>query len=83
MEELDLPAQKLAMVQQVVEPIPAEIREEVLSHLRVEFGFSSLENEPLISRKLVSQLKDGRVLGGRWNHITNFYENFQTPMQHS
>lgn len=60
--------------------MPPEIRDEVAAHLRVEFGFSALEQEPLINRKLVSQLKDGRMLGGRWNDITQFYDNFQMPV---
>lgn len=46
----------------------------------VEFGFKALEHEPLINRKLVSQLSDGRMVGGRWNNITAFYENFQMPV---
>ena len=53
MDELDMNTQKRAMVMSLVEPIPQEIRDEVSAHLRVEFGFSELEQEPLINRKLV------------------------------
>ena len=82
-EELDLTTQKTTTIGHLVEPMPEDIRKEIQAHLMVEFGFSTLAQEHLIKNKLVSQLKDGRTLGGRWNLMAAFYDNFQMPMQAS
>ena len=75
-EEMDVVSQKEVILKQIVEGFPAEIREEVHEHLYVEFGLCELKQRPKIYSKLVKELKDGRVYGGRWNKVVDFYEDF-------